>query len=142
MNIEKLILKVNVFTQWIFSVYIILGVIFELFLILDLSGSITYEYPPTVGENLINDNLVFVSVAGIIALVFLLSLLVFLGIGFLNKGIKSTGSIRTKFLLISGGAFIYIFGAVMDGLFSPGIILIFIRTAMVLSAWLFYFGLR
>ena len=127
---------------YILSVYLILGIIFELFLIIDLSGSVTYVYPAIAGENLINDNLVFESVAGIIALIFLLSILIFLGIGFLNKGIKSTGSIRTKFLLISAGAFIYIFGAIMDGLFSPGIILIFIRSAMVLSAWLFYFGLR
>jgi len=127
---------------YIFSVYIILGIIFELFLFLDLSGSVTYDYPIIAGENLINDNLVFESVAGIAALAFLLSLLIFLGFGFLNKGIKSAGSIRTKFFLISSGAFIYILGAVMDGLFSPGIILIFIRSAMVISAWLFYFGLR
>ena len=127
---------------YIFSFYIILAIIFEIFLFLDLSGSVTYVYPLVPGENLINDNLVFESVAGIIALTFLLSLLIFLGFGFLNKGIKSTGIIRIKFLLISAGAFIYIFGAVMDGLFSPGIILIFIRSAMVLSAWFFYFGLR
>lgn len=127
---------------YIFSAYLILGIIFELFLIIDLSGSVTFVYPAIAGENLINDNLVFESGAGIIALTFLLSILIFLGFGFLSKGIKSTGTIRTKFLLISAGAFIYIFGAVMDGLFSPGIILIFIRSAMVLSAWLFYFGLR
>ncbi|MFX1593382.1 MAG: hypothetical protein ACFFCL_11885 [Promethearchaeota archaeon] len=127
---------------YVFTPYIILGIIFELFLFLDPSGSVAYVPPPGPGENLINDNLVFDSVAGIAALIFLLSLLIFVGFGFLNKGIKSTGTIRTKFLLISFGAFIYIIGAVMDGLFSPGIILIFIRSAMVLSAWLFYFGLR
>ncbi|MFX1389766.1 MAG: hypothetical protein ACFE9Z_06885 [Promethearchaeota archaeon] len=127
---------------YILSIYIILAILFEVFLIIDLSGSVTYEYPAIPGENLINDNLIFESLVGIIALIYLLSTFVFVGIGFLLKGIKSTGSIRTKFLLISAGAFIYILGAVMDGLFSPGLILLFIRSAMVLSAWLFYFGLR
>ncbi|MFX0021851.1 MAG: hypothetical protein ACFE9S_05960 [Candidatus Hermodarchaeota archaeon] len=127
---------------YILSAYIILGIIFELFLFIDLPGSVTFVNPAIPGEDLINDNLVFESIAGIAALIFLVSLLIFLGIGFLNKGIKATGSLRTKFLLISAGTFIYIIGAVMDGLFSPGIILIFIRSAMVLSAWFFYFGLR
>lgn len=127
---------------YILSVYIIIGIIFELFLFLDLSGSVTFVNPAIPGNDLINDNLVFESIAGITALIFLVSLLIFLGIGFLNKGIKSSGTLRTKFLLISAGAFIYIIGAVLDGLFSPGIILIFIRSAMVLSAWFFYFGLR
>ncbi|MFX1241310.1 MAG: hypothetical protein ACFFA7_08695 [Promethearchaeota archaeon] len=127
---------------YILSVYIIIGIIFELFLFLDLSGSVTFVNPAIPGNDLINDNLVFESIAGIAALIFLVSLLIFLGIGFLNKGIKSSGTLRTKFLLISVGAFIYIIGAVLDGLFSPGLILIFIRSAMVLSAWFFYFGLR
>jgi hypothetical protein len=127
---------------YILSVYIIIGIVFELFLFLDLPGSVTFVNPAIPGDDLINDNLVFESIAGIAALIFLVSLLIFLGIGFLNKGIKSSGTLRTKFLLISAGAFIYIIGAVLDGLFSPGIILIFIRSAMVLSAWFFYFGLR
>ncbi len=127
---------------YIFSIYLVLGIIFELFLFINLSGSVTYDDPSPLGSDLINDNLVFTSITGIVALIFLLSLFVFLGFGFLRKGIQSTGMIRRKFFLISSGAFIYIIGAVLDGLFSPGIPLIFIRSAMALSSWLFYFGLK
>lgn len=127
---------------YIFSIYIVLGIIFELFLFIDLSGSVTFDYPFTSGEDLINDNLVFTSITGIVALIFLLSLLIFLGFGFLRKGLQSAGIIRRKFFLISGGAFIYIIGAVLDGLFSPGLALIFSRSAMAFSSWLFYFGLK
>lgn len=127
---------------YIFSIYLILGIIFELFLFFDLSGSITYVNPLNPGEDLINDNLVFESIAGILVLVFLLSILIFDGIGFLIKSIQSTGVIKKNFLLLSLGAFIYIIGGILDGLFSPGISLIFIRSAMALSALLFYFGIK
>jgi len=128
--------------RYIFSIYLVLGIIFELFLFLDLSGSITYVNPLNPGEDLINDNLVFESIAGILVLVFLLSILIFDGIGFLIKSIQSTGVIKKNFLLLSLGAFIYIIGGILDGLFSPGISLIFIRSAMALSALLFYFGIK
>jgi len=129
--------------KWtIFSIYLILSIIFELFLFLDPSGSVVYDFPPTLGEDLINDNLVFESPAGILVLIFLLSLLIFDGIGFLRKGFQSTGVIRTKFFLLSLGALIYIIGGIFDGLFDPGISLIFIRSAMAISAFLFYFGVK
>ena len=128
--------------KFIFSIYLVLGIIFELFLFLDLSGSITYDIPLNPGEDLINDNLVFESIAGILVLVFLLSILIFDGIGFLIKSIQSTGVIKKNFLLLSLGAFIYIIGGILDGLFSPGITLIFIRSAMALSALLFYLGIK
>ena len=127
---------------YIFSIFLVLGIIFELFLFLDPSGSITYDNPLTPGEDLINDNLVFDSIAGILVLCFLLSILIFDGIGFLIRSIQSSGLIRKKFLLLSLGAFIYIIGGILDGLFSPGIPLIFIRSAMGLSAILFYFGIK
>jgi len=129
--------------KWlIFSIYLVLGIIFELFLFMDPTGSIEYVNPTIPGEDLINDSLIFESLAGILVLFFLLSLLVFDGIGFLRKSIQSTGVIRKKFLLLSLGAFIYIIGGVLDGLFSPGILLIFIRSAMGVSAFLFYFGVK
>ena len=127
---------------YIFTIYLLLSILFELFLFLDPSGSVTYVDPPAPGEDLINDNLVFESIAGILVLIFLLSLLIFDGIGFLRKGIQSTGVIRKKFILLSLGAFIYIAGGILDGLFAPGISLIFIRSAMAISAFLFYFGVK
>lgn len=124
------------------AIYIVLGIIFEVVLFIDPIGSITYDVPDNPGEDLINDNIILESIPSIIALIFLLSILIVLGFGFLRKGIQSTGIIKKKFFYLSAGAFIYTIGAVLDGLFSPGIILIFIRAAMTFSAWLFYLGLR
>ncbi len=129
--------------KWlIFSIYLVLGIIFEVFFLLNPSGTVTYDNPTSPGEDLINDNLVFESIPSIVALIFLLSIILFLGVGFLHKSFQSAGIIRRKFLYLSLGAFIYAIGAVLDGIFSPGIILIFIRSAMIGSAWLFYYGLK
>ncbi len=127
---------------YIFSIYIILSIIFELFLFLYPSGSVTYANPPIAGEDLINDNLVEDSVVYFIALIFLLSVIIFLGFGFMIRAIQANGVIRKNFLFLSIGAFVYTIGGILDGLFSPGIILIFIRSAMICSAWLFYLGIR
>ena len=128
--------------KYIFCLYIALGVLFEIFLFLDTAGSVEFVYPPSSGEDLINDNLRIGSIAFIIAAIFLLSVFVFLGIGFLIMGFKATGDIRRNFFFLSAGAFIYIIGGVLDGLFPPGIWLIFVRAAMISSALFFYKGLK
>jgi len=127
---------------YIFSIYLVLSILFEIFLFLDPAGSVTYVNPTVPGEDLINDNLVEDSIVYFLALIFLLSIIVILGFGFLIKAIQTTGSIRKKFILLSVGAFTYTIGGILDGLFSPGIILIFIRAAMIGSAWMFYYGLK
>ena len=126
----------------IMIIYIVLGIIFELFLFFDTANSITYSYPAVAGEDLINDNMVEDSIMFFLTLFFLLSIIVFLGFGFLIKAIQSRGDIRKNFLYLSIGAFVYTIGGIMDGLFSPGIILILIRSAMIGSSALFYLGLR
>jgi hypothetical protein len=130
--------------KWIIIiVYLVLGIVFEVFLFLDPTAAITFDIPTDIPPtDLINDNLVFESIPSLIALVFLLSILLFLGIGFLSKGIKSSGDIKKKFFSLSAGAFIYTIGAVFDGLLEPGFYLIFVRAAMILSAFFFYYGLK
>ena len=129
--------------KWtIFTIYLILGIIFDVLLIYDPSSALAYTYPSSPGEDLINDSLVFESIVGILALLFLVSILILDGFGFLRKGIQGTGIIRRKFYFLSLGAFLYIIGGILDGLFDPGISLIFIRAAMIISALLFYLGVK
>lgn len=122
--------------------YLILGIVFELLLFFDTANSITYTYPTVAGEDLINDNMIEDSIMFYLTLFFLLSIIVFLGFGFLIKAIQTKGDIRKNFLYLSIGALVYTIGGIMDGLFSPGIILILIRSAMIGSSALFYLGLR
>ena len=97
--------------MYITLVFIILMVIFEVIIFLDPYGSFNFVYPKKSGELLIDYNLKLMSPAGVLMIISILSLSVFLGIGFLIKSIQSTGERRKKFLLLSLGVFIYsIFG--------------------------------
>jgi hypothetical protein len=128
--------------KWIiFIIYLILGIIFDALLFLDPSSAFTYT-DPAPGVDLINDNLIFESLPSMLALVFLVSILVLDGFGFLIKSIQATGDIRRRLFYLSLGAFFYIVGGILDGLFDPGIILIFIRSLMVISPILFYLGVK
>jgi len=129
--------------KWtIFTIYLILGIIFDALLFLFPDDALTYTTPNPLGSDLINDSLIFESIVGILALIFLVSILILDGFGFLRKGIQSTGIIRRKFYYLSLGAFLYIAGGILDGLFDPGPIIIFIRGAMIMSALLFYLGVK
>jgi hypothetical protein len=129
--------------KWtIFTIYLILGIIFDALLFLFPLDALTYTTPDPLGSDLINDSLIFESLVGILALIFLVSILILDGFGFLRKGIQGTGIIRRKFYYLSLGALLYIMGGILDGLFDPGISLIFIRAAMIISALLFYLGVK
>ncbi len=62
--------------KWhLISIYLVLGTAFELFLLLDPMGSITYIYPDSPGEDLINSQLIFGSPLFIIYIIFSMSIL-------------------------------------------------------------------
>ena len=129
--------------KWtIFTIYLILGIIFDVLLFLFPSSALTYTTPIPSGSDLINDSLILESIPSILAMIFLISILILDGFGFLRKGIQSTGIIRRKFFYLSLGAFLYIAGGILDGLFDPGLYLIFVRAAMIVSAILFYLGVK
>ena len=105
-------------------------------------GSHYFIPPTTLGEDLIEDVFEFGSPAGIPFVIFMLSMLIINGFGFLLKSFQSTGIIRKKFLLLSIGIFtFFIFGG-LDALIAPGVILIFVRIGVVSGFWLIYLGLR
>ena len=79
--------------------FIVAIIIMEIFIFID-PGSITYIYPEKSGENLIEDNLAFDSVAGVIYLFGMLSITVFWGSGCLIRSIKSSGILRKKYILL------------------------------------------
>ena len=110
--------------KWhIVSIYIVLGIIFELFILLDPMGSFTFVDPESPGEDLIDSQFTFGSPAGIIFIIFFLSFITFWGFGFLYKSVKSTGILRKKFLLLSIGSIYTLTFAIIDSLTSQGIII-------------------
>ena len=125
-------------------IFLIISIAFEIIIFIDPLNSFNFiPEPPTSPDGVLIDyNVNLLTIAGILMSGLLLPVLVFLGFGFLFKGLKTSGVIRKNFLYLSIGAFVYTIGGIMDGLFSPGVILIFIRSAMIGSSALFYLGLR
>ena len=64
---------------YIISIYLILGIVYELFTFLDPLGSHTFIPPPKSGEDLIEDIFKIEAPAGILCVIFMLSVLIFNG---------------------------------------------------------------
>ncbi len=124
------------------GIYIVLMCIFEILLFLDPFGSFDFTYPNKSGEALIDYNLNLGSPAGILMIVFLLSMIVFLGIGFLIKAFQATGEIRKKFLLLSLGVFLYCIFGLFESLTVPGYALIIIRIGYISGPLFMYLALK
>ena len=123
-------------------IYTILGIVFELFLWLDTDNSFIFRLPTHPGEDIIDVNFNRTSPTFILIACFLLSVLIFNGIGFLYKSFQSTGIIRRKFLYLSVGWIMFVIAGALDSLTAPGIGLFLVRIGMISSSWFWYFGLR
>ena len=127
---------------YITSVFIILMIIFEIFIFINPLGSFNFVYPPNPGDRLIDYNANLASLAGIMMIILLMSIILFLGIGFLIKAIQSTGDIRKKFLLLTIGVFMYTIFGLLESLMEPGFLLIFVRVGYICGPIFLYFGLK
>ncbi len=129
--------------KWhITSIYLVLMIIFEIILFLNPLESLNFVYPSKSGEALIDYNLKLTTPAGILMIIFLASVILFLGIGFLIKAIQATGDIRKKFLFLSLGVFLYSIFGLFESLTEPGVALIFIRLGYISGPVFMYFGLK
>lgn len=126
---------------YIVSVYVILAIIFELFLFLDTMNSFIFQLA-NPGEDLIDSGFVYGSPTFILIAIFLLSILIFNGFGFLRKSLQLTGVLKRKFIFLSLGQIIFVVAGAGDSLVTPGVLLVFIRVLMVSSSWLMYMGLK
>ena len=124
------------------SIFIIIGVIFEVLLFLYPLQSLTFTSPTISGEDIIDTQLRPRSILYFFVIFFLGSLLIFNGFGFLIKSIQSTGILRKKFFKISIGYFLFIIFMFLDGYLSPGIFLMVIRVGLIFSFVLWYLGVK
>ncbi|MHA2282143.1 MAG: hypothetical protein ACXAC5_14975 [Promethearchaeota archaeon] len=126
---------------YLISMYIILGVIFELLVFFNIMNSVTFVLPDTPGENIIDTSLLIPSATFIIMVAFLLGGWILNGIGFIFKGIRSKGVIRKKYLFLSMGFNLFIVSSALEVLLSPGLFLFLVRIGMISSTWFWYLGL-
>ena len=127
--------------KWILVIiYLVLGIIFEYFLWFQTDN--TFDIPPPLPGEIIDSSFVMLYPTFLLMALFILSILIFHGIGFLIKAIKSTGVLRKKFLLLGIGFIIFSVAGAGDSLVNPGIGLVIVRLAMISSIILMYLGLR
>lgn len=125
----------------ILTAFIISGVFFYIFLLLDPLGSLSFIYPEKPGEKLIDFNSNLFSPFGIIVVIYFLSFF-FIGGGFLYKGLQSEGIIRKKFVYLTIANFLFVSFGLIEAILILGIALIFIRIGIFIIPIFWYLGLR
>lgn len=133
----------NLKKKWyVLSIFVVLGVIFDIAIFIDPFNAFNIIPPTNSGEALIDYNVNTFSVAGILMAIFLISVTIILGLGFLIKSLKTTGELRRKLFLVSMGAFCFCIFGLIEGLTAPDIYVIIVRIGYLASFWLLYFGLK
>jgi hypothetical protein len=129
--------------KWILvTIYVVLGIIFEMFLWFNTNASFEELAPEIPGETIIAASFDRTHPTFILVAIFLVSALVFLGIGFLIKAKQATGELRKKFIFLAIGFIIFVVTGASDSLLAPGPLLGIIRGAqMTFAIWL-YLGLK
>ena len=126
---------------YIVGFYIGLGIVFLFFLFFDAQNAfiVTLDTP---GEDLIDVNFKRLHPCYIMSVICLLSVLIFLGIGFMIKGIRSQGILRKKSIYLSIGFTTFVVFGAFESSIAPGIGLVIIRSGMVSMALWLYLGLK
>jgi hypothetical protein len=127
---------------YLISIFIILGIIFDIIIFLEPFSAFDFEPPAVSGDALIDYNVNTLSIAGILMAIFLLSVTILLGVGFLIKSIQASDVLRQKLFLISMGAFCFCIFGLIEGLTAPDVYVIVVRIGYLVSFWLLYFGLK
>ena len=128
---------------YIISIITIICIIFEIVIFMDPLDAFFFD-PPTTDppETLIDYNVNLDTMAGLLVGSLLLSILIFLGIGFIYKAFQSTGEIKRNFYFLSLGSICFCIFGLLEGLTAPGFMVIIVRIGYLSSFWFMYVGLR
>lgn len=129
--------------KWIIlGALILIITILTVLILIDPNNSFNAEPPQNPGETVIYEYLVLASPAGIIYLIGTLYVFIFSVLGFLIKGIKSTGILRKKLFLLSTGLFaVLMTNMLMQSRLSIEMNVI-IWIGNVIAFYIMYMGLR
>ncbi|MFX1480490.1 MAG: hypothetical protein ACFFCI_20530 [Promethearchaeota archaeon] len=129
---------------YIVIIFLIISIAFEIIIFIAPLTSFNFiPEPPASPDGLLIDyNVNLFTIAGILMGGLLLPVLIFLGFGFLFKGIKTSGVIRKNFLYLSAGSICFCIFGLLEGLTEPGFLLILVRIGYLSSFWLMYLGLK
>jgi len=129
--------------KWILrGFYLLLAIPFEVLILIDPINSFSAEYPQNPGDTLIYEYLVFESPAGIVYLIGILFMVLFGVLGFLIKGIKSTGILRKKLFQLSAGLFSVLIIITLMQLKISVLFNLILWVGNILAFYVMYIGLR
>jgi len=124
------------------AIYIVLGIVFEYFLWFDTAASFRTLAPTIPGETIIDASFNTRHPTFLLIAVFLISALIFLGIGFAIKAKQSTGLLRKKFIYLSVGFIIFVLSGALDSIIKLPLAIGIIRVIMATFALWMYLGLK
>ena len=126
--------------KWILvGAFIILGIVFEYFLWFHTLDSFTWTLVP---GGLIDASFVRTHPTFLLVALFLVSALVFLGIGFFIKAKQATGELRKKFIYLGLGFTIFVVCGALDSILTLPVAIGFSRVIMMTFALWMYLGLK
>ncbi len=128
--------------SFLFTLYLILVILYEILLFLYIRNSYNFILPNTPGEDLLDEEIIIGTPINIMIIIFILSAFVFWFFGFLIKAIQSQSVVRKKFLLIASGGLIFTVVAYLDGAIPPSPFLSIIRFSNFIAWSLYYLGIR
>ncbi|MFX0139757.1 MAG: hypothetical protein ACFFDN_39320 [Candidatus Hodarchaeota archaeon] len=133
--------------KWLLvGIFVVLGGIFEFFLWTDPlppTGSFGFiGVRPTTPDGIIDADFNRGHITFIMVAVFLVSALVFLGIGMLLKAKQATGTLRKKFIYLAIGFIIFVVCAAFDSIITFPLAIGIVRVVMATFAVWMYLGLK
>ncbi|MFX0043938.1 MAG: hypothetical protein ACFE8L_13580 [Candidatus Hodarchaeota archaeon] len=123
--------------------FTIISIIYEILLFLYHSSSIIYKSPSEPGQDLIDNILVFWTPPFYMLGISLFPGLIVFSLSFLYGGIKSSGVLRKKLLLLLVTFIIFFGSGSLDlAIFPSKNLIILIRIIMIIGGFLFFFSLK
>ncbi len=125
----------------ILSIYILLGIVYEIILFVDTENSAFIDLPDFPGQKLYDANFEIFTPCFLMVIIFVLSICLFFGIGILIKAINSPKEIKKKFSFLSTGVFLLIIFILLDALIPLSPLIILFRSGIIVGVFFIYFGL-
>ncbi len=122
--------------------FILVSIVYYILIFQDPFTAFYMESPETPGEGLIDYNSSLESAAGLILALLFIPILLYLALLFFKKGMKASGVIKRKLLLLAGACILFCIGGIGEGLTIPGGLLILVRIAYIGSFVLLFYGFR
>ncbi|MFX1389455.1 MAG: hypothetical protein ACFE9Z_05255 [Promethearchaeota archaeon] len=126
---------------WLVGVFIVLGAVFEFFLWTQPNESFTHIDIRYIG-GIIDADFNRAHPTFILVAIFLVSALVFLGIGFFLKAKQATGALRKKFIYLGIGFTIFVICGALDSILTLPLAIGVVRVVMATFALWMYLGLK